>query len=119
MDHPGFAKRFVKHWHPDIGLFVESEIWPNLMYQAEQNNVPLFLINARMSQNSFKNWKRFPNSVRHLLNQFDLILAQDNHSCVRYEIAGGRGVLYQRVILNMTPRLYLTKKPNFKISAKL
>ena len=34
MDHTGFAKRFVKHWHPDIGLFVESEIWPNLMYQA-------------------------------------------------------------------------------------
>ena len=105
MDHPGFAKRFVKHWHPDIGLFVESEIWPNLMYQAEQNNVPLFLINARMSQNSFKNWKRFPNSVRHLLNQFDLILAQDNHSCVRYEMLGARRIISAGNLKYDTPPL--------------
>ena len=105
MDHPGFAKRFVKHWRPDIGLFVESEIWPNLMYQAEQNNVPLFLINARMSQNSFKNWKRFPNSVRHLLNQFDLILAQDNYSCVRYEMLGARRIISAGNLKYDTPPL--------------
>ena len=105
MDHPGFAKRFVKHWRPDVGLFVESEIWPNLMYQAEQNNVPLFLINARMSQNSFKNWKRFPNSVRYLLNQFDLILAQDNYSCVRYEMLGARRIISAGNLKYDTPPL--------------
>ena len=89
MDQPGCQ---VTHWRPDIGLFVESKFGQNLMYQAEQNNVPLFPINARMSQNSFKNWKRFPR-VRHLLNQFDLILAQDNYSCVRYEMLGARRII--------------------------
>ncbi|EJW21361.1 hypothetical protein IMCC14465_11570 [alpha proteobacterium IMCC14465] len=105
MDHPGFAKRFVKHWRPDIGLFVESEIWPNLMHRAEQNNVPLFLINARMSQNSFKNWKRFPISVRHLLNQFNLILAQDSHSCVRYEMLGAKRIITAGNLKYDTPPL--------------
>lgn len=92
VDHPGFSKRFLKHWRPDLGLFVESEIWPNLMHRAEQNDIPLVLVNARMSPKSLKNWQKIPNTTRHLLNQFDLILAQDGVSGARYETLAARHV---------------------------
>jgi 3-deoxy-D-manno-octulosonic-acid transferase len=76
LDTPRFMQRFLDHWRPDIALLAESELWPNLLLEAEKRELPLVLVNARMSQRSYERWKRAPRSIQALLNPIHLCLAQ-------------------------------------------
>jgi 3-deoxy-D-manno-octulosonic-acid transferase len=76
LDAPRFMRGFLDHWRPDIVLLAESELWPNLLLEAEARNTPVVLVNARMSQRSYERWKRAPNSIRALLRPIQLCLAQ-------------------------------------------
>lgn len=76
LDTPRFARRFFNHWRPAMALFIEQELWPNLMLEAARRNVPLILINGRLSENSFQRWRRVPATIARLLTQFDLCLAR-------------------------------------------
>src|SRR5262249_10575818 len=49
LDAPSFVKRFLNHWRPDLALFVESDLWPNLIMSSAQRDIPLILVNGRMS----------------------------------------------------------------------
>ena len=80
VDQPLFARHFMQYWHPDMAVFVESEIWPNLLRHLHKHATPTVLINARMSEKSFTAWKRLPNTIQKLLGFFDSILAQDELS---------------------------------------
>jgi 3-deoxy-D-manno-octulosonic-acid transferase len=73
---PRFVKRFFNHWRPDLALFVESELWPNLITQAAARGVPLMLVNGRISERAFNRWRRAPASIAALLRRFELCLAQ-------------------------------------------
>lgn len=76
LDAPRFMRRFLDHWQPNIVLLAESELWPNLLLAAQERNVPVVLVNARMSQRSYERWKRAPRSIRALLSPIHLCLAQ-------------------------------------------
>ena len=76
LDAPLFVKRFLKHWRPDVALFIESDLWPNLIAAAATRHVPLIIVNGRMSEKSFNRWNAFPKTISALLRQFDLCLAQ-------------------------------------------
>lgn len=76
LDAPRFVRRFLDHWQPDIAILAESELWPNLLMEADARDIPLVLVNARMSQRSYERWKRAPRSIRELLRPIDLCLAQ-------------------------------------------
>jgi 3-deoxy-D-manno-octulosonic-acid transferase len=76
LDVPDFVTRFLDHWKPDIGLFAESELWPNLMTDAHRRGVHLLLVNGRMSERSFRRWQRFPAVITDLLSRFELCLTQ-------------------------------------------
>jgi 3-deoxy-D-manno-octulosonic-acid transferase len=76
VDLPAYVKRFLDHWKPDIGIFAESELWPNLIYAAQAKGAHLVIVNARMSERSFKRWQRFPSFITSLLRRFELVLAQ-------------------------------------------
>jgi len=80
VDAPGAAARFLKHWRPGAALFVESELWPNLIRAARARGVRLALISARITQASAEGWDRAPASARALLGAFDLVLPQDAES---------------------------------------
>lgn len=69
------VKRFLNHWQPDLALWVESELWPQLLWQAAARRIPLLLINARMSAHSFANWLRWPRTIGTLLASFTTIYA--------------------------------------------
>lgn len=56
VDTPAAVRRFITHWKPDVGIFVESELWPNLIESSSANGVRLALVNARMSASSAKMW---------------------------------------------------------------
>jgi 3-deoxy-D-manno-octulosonic-acid transferase len=77
VDAPGAAARFLDHWRPDAALFVESELWPNLIVAAGKRGVRLALLSARVTEASARGWSRAPATARALLRAFDLILPQD------------------------------------------
>ena len=80
IDYTFAVKRFVKHWNPDISVFVESDLWPNLLAYAP-NKV---LINARMSDRSFKRYSKAKCLAGMLLNKFDTIYAQSKQDYDRF-----------------------------------
>ena len=80
IDSPQIIKKFFKKWKPNIIFFTESEIWPNQIFYAKNNNIPIILLNARISNKSFIKWKLIKNTMNKILNCFDLILCQSNQS---------------------------------------
>jgi 3-deoxy-D-manno-octulosonic-acid transferase len=89
IDAPAAARRFLAHWRPDLVVFVESELWPNLLLQAKARGARLALLGARLSEASAQGWARIPRAARALLGAFDLILTQDAVSRARIEALGG------------------------------
>lgn len=76
LDAGPYVANFLDHWKPDLAIFTESEIWPNLILAASERNIPLTLINARMSPRSMKRWRKYAKFARPLFSRFGLILAQ-------------------------------------------
>src|SRR5262249_27474051 len=82
----------LSYWHPDAGLFVDSDLWPNLILGARARGTKLALINARISQRSFEGWRWARRTVGTLLSAFDACLAQDEEVAARFRILGARNV---------------------------
>ena len=80
IDSPQIVKKFFKKWNPNIIFFTESEIWPNQIFYAKNKNIPIILLNARISNKSFIKWKLIKSSMNKILNCFDLILCQSKES---------------------------------------
>ncbi|GAA6207260.1 lipid IV(A) 3-deoxy-D-manno-octulosonic acid transferase [Cognatishimia sp. WU-CL00825] len=76
LDTAKATQRFLTHWHPDMAVFVESEIWPRQIVNLGDRGIPLALINARLSEKSIKSWSRFPRLAKALLSRFSLVLCQ-------------------------------------------
>lgn len=77
LDVPAAVARFLDHWRPDLGVWVESELWPGLILGADQRGIPLLLLNARISERSAQRWQKIPAAAQALLSRFDRVLAQD------------------------------------------
>ncbi len=88
VDRPQAWRRFLEHWRPRLGLLVESELWPNLIFEARAKQMPLALINGRMSERSFRRWARLPASAAQLLGGFALCLAQSDVDRARLAALG-------------------------------
>ena len=80
VDTPGATRRFLDHWRPDLAVFVESELWPNLLFAARERGVRLALLGARISERSARRWRRARTSAAALLAGFDVIYAQDQET---------------------------------------
>jgi 3-deoxy-D-manno-octulosonic-acid transferase len=78
IDRATWVRRFLDYWRPDAGIWVESELWPNLLIESRRRGVAMALVNARMSEASFSGWRRAPALARELLSCFELVLAQDD-----------------------------------------
>jgi 3-deoxy-D-manno-octulosonic-acid transferase len=89
VDTPGGAKRFIGHWRPDLAVFVESELWPNLLLEAKAAGTRLALVSAKLSDKSFDGWRMRPFAAHQLFSGFDLILAQDGRAAERFTGLGG------------------------------
>ena len=88
VDRPLYVRRFLQHWKPDLALWIESELWPNLIVETRRRGIPLLLVNGRMSITSFRRWSRVPALIGPLLQSFDLCLTQDATQAERFARLG-------------------------------
>ncbi|MCH2549174.1 MAG: 3-deoxy-D-manno-octulosonic acid transferase [Alphaproteobacteria bacterium] len=92
VDRITWIRRFLNHWKPDLVIWVESEFWPNLLLETKARNTPIVLLNARISERSYKRWKQAQNSAELLMSCFSIILAQDNLVSKRLQSLGAKDV---------------------------
>jgi 3-deoxy-D-manno-octulosonic-acid transferase len=92
-DSPRYVARFLDHWRPSLALFIESDLWPNLILSSAARRLPMLLINGRMSQRSFPRWRRAVGTISALLDKFDICLAQSRTDAERFAALGCRNVL--------------------------
>lgn len=88
IDNPIFTTRFVKHWQPDVALWFESELWPGALSSIKRKNIPLILINGRISNKSFKRWQQFDFVCKELFSCFTMCLGQSEEDAYRLHILG-------------------------------
>ena len=81
LDTRNAVSSFLDYWKPDIAFWAESEIWPNLITQTHARNIPMALINARMSEKSIQGWFKRQKTALSLFGAFDIILASN---CLLY-----------------------------------
>jgi 3-deoxy-D-manno-octulosonic-acid transferase len=93
LDVPGWAARFLDHWRPDAAAFVESELWPNLIAACAARGIPMALVNARMSERSFAQWRRYlPGLARGMLGAFAAVQAKSPEDAERLRLLGAQAV---------------------------
>jgi 3-deoxy-D-manno-octulosonic-acid transferase len=80
LDSPEIVKRFLQYWQPSKGIFTDSELWPNLICHASKQ-MPLYNVNARLSDKSFQTWQYFGSLARYLYSQFTYVIA-----CSEYDL---------------------------------
>jgi 3-deoxy-D-manno-octulosonic-acid transferase len=80
IDSPQIVKKFFLKWKPNIIFFTDSELWPNQIFYAKNNNIPIILLNGRISKKSFSKWKFFKKTMNEILKSFKLILCNSNQS---------------------------------------
>jgi 3-deoxy-D-manno-octulosonic-acid transferase len=90
LDTPGATTRFLDHWRPDLAVFAESELWPNLILGARARGARLALVSAKLSAASLAGWRRAPATARRLLGAFDLVLARDEPAAAGLASLGAR-----------------------------
>jgi 3-deoxy-D-manno-octulosonic-acid transferase len=92
LDIKAYMSQFLDFWKPDLALLTESEIWPNLMQETANKSIPLGIINGRMSERSYKRWKKIPRSMSALLSKVDFCLAQSKCDANRFMELGAKNV---------------------------
>ncbi|HTC97905.1 MAG TPA: 3-deoxy-D-manno-octulosonic acid transferase [Bradyrhizobium sp.] len=93
FDSPRYVARFLDHWRPSLALFIESDLWPNLILQSAARRLPMVLINGRMSQRSFPRWRRVHGTISAILEKFDICLAQSDTDAERFSVLGCPNVI--------------------------
>jgi len=103
-DFPGAVRRFLDHHRPVLGLVMETEVWFNLIHACAERNVPLHLVNARLSEKSYQGYARLGRVAAQGLNELKLIAAQNAADAERFRALGARNVqVTGNVKFDMTP----------------
>ena len=77
LDNNYIVKRFIKYWQPEMAIFIDSEIWPNMIRNLHLTNIPIIIMNARITKRSFNKWQIFPEFARQVFGKITLALPQN------------------------------------------
>jgi len=77
LDNNYLVKKFIKYWQPELSIFIDSEIWPNMIKNLHLRNIPIIIMNARITENSFNRWQIFPNFANQVFGKISLALPQN------------------------------------------
>jgi 3-deoxy-D-manno-octulosonic-acid transferase len=104
LDTPGAVRRFLRHFQPSLGILMETEIWPNLLHEAQREGVPMVLANARLSERSQRKGERLAWLLRPALRGLTLVLAQTADDAARLRASGAnKTVVAGNLKFDMTP----------------
>ena len=119
IDHSKYVRNFFNYWNPDIGIWTESEFWPNLVVEAKNHGVPIGLINGRISDKSFKGWKRLGKMISIIIRNFDFCLGQTENDTRRLGILGAKKYEYLGNLKFSSPPLPVNKQELLHLSAQI
>ena len=88
LDIPKFVNKFLNHWTPNLCILVDSEIWPNLILSIKKKNIPLLLVNGRITKKTFSKWKLVSLFAKKIFGKFDLCIVANNETEKRLKILG-------------------------------
>ena len=91
-DFPFAVGRFLAHFKPACGILLETEIWPNLIHACRVRGIPIYLVNARLSEKSFRGYARFSAFAASCLRELDGVAAQSSADADRLKALGARAV---------------------------
>jgi 3-deoxy-D-manno-octulosonic-acid transferase len=77
LDNNFIVKRFINYWQPELAIFIDSEIWPNMFRNLQIKDIPIMIMNARITKNSFNKWQIFPNFAKQVFSKITLALPQN------------------------------------------
>ena len=92
VDSNMLTKKFLNYWKPSIAIFIDSEIWPNMIFNIKENNIPLLLLNARITKKSFNRWKNIPTFSKSLFSKFNICLSQNKETCKYLKHLGAKKI---------------------------
>ena len=87
-----YVKKFLKHWSPNLSIFIDSEIWPNLIFQIKERNIPLLMVNGRISKKTFSKWKSLKSFSKKIFEKFDLCIVANNETENYLKILGAQNI---------------------------
>ncbi len=123
LDNNYIVKKFIKYWQPKIAIFIDSEIWPNMIRNLHLTNIPIIIMNARITKRSFSKWQIFPKFARQVFGKISLALPQ-NLETLKYlkllkvkkiKIAGNLKYYGQKNNQDHLTKLLKHKFKNFKV----
>ncbi|WP_201547169.1 3-deoxy-D-manno-octulosonic acid transferase [Psychrobacter immobilis] len=88
VDSPAVIERFLAHVQPVAALFVETELWANILTKLSEHHIPSILVNGRLSAASFKSYQKIGAVSASMMKNLSLIIAQDNESAKRFRQLG-------------------------------
>ncbi len=80
IDTNYISKNFLDYWKPSLALFIDSEIWPNMLINLKKKSIPVILLNARITPKSFFRWKMFGNFSKKIFQCFSKCLASNKET---------------------------------------
>ena len=92
LDVTVLTNKFLEHWKPNLCIFIDSEIWPNLILNISKKKIPLLLINARITKKSFAKWKLVINFAKKIFEKFDLCIVSNTESENFLKILGAKNI---------------------------
>jgi 3-deoxy-D-manno-octulosonic-acid transferase len=94
LDINFLIKKFISIWRPHLVFFVDSEIWPNLILNIKKKNIPLVIINGRITYKTFKRWMKVPKTAKKIFSSFSLILTSNLDSKEYFNKLGGNNIFH-------------------------
>src|SRR6185312_10414449 len=88
IDTPQAAAAFLDHWRPALAVFIESDIWPNLLSGLTRRRVPYALLSARITEKTYNGWQALRGAMQQVLSGYSLVMAQDRASEQRLQAMG-------------------------------
>ena len=119
LDIAVWTNKFLNHWKPNLSIFIDSEIWPNLITQISEKKIPLILINARITKKSFERWKFIISFAKKIFEKFDLCIASNKESENFLKVLGAKNVKNYGNLKFTSIKTDLNKKLNLNFLDKI
>ena len=113
LDNKYIVKKFIRYWQPELAIFIDSEIWPNMFCNLKSNNIPIILMNARITERSFNRWQIFSKFANQVFEKISLALPQNIETLKYLKLLKVKNI---RVAGNLK---YYDQKSNYDEKAKL